>query len=85
MRCAAEQAEDRAARAAGSAHRDPHRGRRGTCPNRRAELHDIVAHSVSVSVMVLQVGAVRHRLPQSLAEDKDALSDVEKAGRGALD
>jgi signal transduction histidine kinase len=46
------------------------------------ELHDIVAHSVSV--MVLQVGAVRHRLPQSLAEDKDALSDVENAGRSAL-
>jgi signal transduction histidine kinase len=35
-------------------------------------------------VMVLQVGAVRHRLPQSLTEDKDALTDVEKAGRAAL-
>jgi signal transduction histidine kinase len=46
------------------------------------ELHDVVAHAVSV--MVLQVGAVRHRLPQSLAEDKDALTDVEKAGRAAL-
>ena len=46
------------------------------------ELHDVVAHSVSV--MVLQVGAVRHRLPQSLSEDREALQDVEKAGRGAL-
>jgi signal transduction histidine kinase len=46
------------------------------------ELHDIVAHAVSV--MVLQVGAVRHQLPDSLAEDKDALTDVERAGRRAL-
>ena len=35
------------------------------------ELHDIVAHAVSV--MVLQVGAVRHKLPDSLTEDGDAL------------
>ncbi len=35
------------------------------------ELHDIVAHAVSV--MVLQVGAVRHKLPDALAEDRDAL------------
>jgi signal transduction histidine kinase len=46
------------------------------------ELHDVVAHAVSV--MVLQVGAVRHRLPEELAEDKDALTDVEQAGRAAL-
>jgi signal transduction histidine kinase len=46
------------------------------------ELHDIVAHAVSV--MVLQVGAVRHKLPAELADDKDALGDVERAGRGAL-
>ena len=46
------------------------------------ELHDIVAHSVSV--MVLQVGAVRHKLPAELAADKDALGDVERAGRSAL-
>src|SRR5919106_817449 len=46
------------------------------------ELHDIVAHAVSV--MVLQVGAVRHKLPQELAEDRDALRDVEQAGRTAL-
>ena len=46
------------------------------------ELHDIVAHAVSV--MVLQVGAVRHKLPDGLAEDRDALKDVERAGRTAL-
>jgi signal transduction histidine kinase len=46
------------------------------------ELHDIVAHAVSV--MVLQVGAVRHRLPQRLAAERDVLSGVEQAGRAAL-
>ena len=46
------------------------------------ELHDIVAHAVSV--MVLQVGAVRHRLPEELDEDRDALNGVERAGRTAL-
>jgi signal transduction histidine kinase len=46
------------------------------------ELHDIVAHAVSV--MVLQVGAVRHKLPQTLEEDRDALRGVEQAGRTAL-
>jgi len=34
--------------------------------------------------MVLQVGAVRHKLPQTLEEDKDALRGVERAGRSAL-
>ena len=46
------------------------------------ELHDIVAHAVSV--MVLQVGAVRHKLPEALGEDRDALKGVERAGRTAL-
>jgi len=46
------------------------------------ELHDIVAHSVSV--MVLQVGAVRHSLPDEFAEDSDALEGVERTGRTAL-
>jgi signal transduction histidine kinase len=46
------------------------------------ELHDIVAHSVSV--MVLQVGAVRHKLPQTMAIDKEALKGVEETGRSAL-
>ncbi len=46
------------------------------------ELHDIVAHAVSV--MVLQVGAVRHKLPEELADESDALRGVEGAGRTAL-
>jgi signal transduction histidine kinase len=46
------------------------------------ELHDVVAHAVSV--MVLQVGAVRHRMPASSAEDRNALANVEAAGRTAL-
>ena len=46
------------------------------------ELHDIVAHAMSV--MVLQVGAVRHKLPQVLEEDREALGRVERAGRTAL-
>jgi signal transduction histidine kinase len=46
------------------------------------ELHDIVAHAMSV--MVLQVGAVRHKLPPTLGENRDALGRVEQAGRTAL-
>ena len=46
------------------------------------ELHDIVAHAVSV--MVLQVGAVRHNLPDGRDEDGEALKGVERAGRTAL-
>jgi signal transduction histidine kinase len=46
------------------------------------ELHDIVAHALSV--MVLQVGAVRHKLPDTLGEDREALEDVERTGRTAL-
>jgi signal transduction histidine kinase len=46
------------------------------------ELHDIVAHAMSV--IVLQVGAVRHKLPSALDEDREALGRVEHAGRTAL-
>ena len=46
------------------------------------ELHDTIAHAVSV--MVLQVGAVRHKLPEAHAEHKSALRDVEQTGRTAL-
>jgi len=46
------------------------------------ELHDVVAHAVSV--MVLQVGAVRHRMTDEAREDREALQHVEQAGRIAL-
>ena len=46
------------------------------------ELHDVVAHAVSV--MVLQVGAIRHNLPPEQADDRDALEGVERTGRTAL-
>jgi signal transduction histidine kinase len=46
------------------------------------ELHDIVAHAVSV--MVLQVGAVRHKLPDAPPETRGALKGVEQTGRAAL-
>jgi signal transduction histidine kinase len=46
------------------------------------ELHDTIAHAVSV--MVLQAGVVRHKLPDAHAEHKDALRAVEQAGRTAL-
>ena len=78
----AEEAEERAA----VAEREREAAARIAVAEERAriarELHDIVAHSVSV--MVLQVGAVRHKLPDALADDKDALRGVEQVGRGAL-
>jgi signal transduction histidine kinase len=46
------------------------------------ELHDVVAHSVSV--MVLQVGAVRHRMTRESDEERQTLENVELAGRAAL-
>jgi signal transduction histidine kinase len=79
---AAEAAEERAAQA----ERERESAARVAVAEERAritrELHDIVAHSVSV--MVLQVGAVRHKLPEALVEHKAALGSVEQAGRGAL-
>lgn len=77
-----EAAEERASRA----ERDRESAARIAVAEERAriarELHDVVAHAVSV--MVLQVGAVRHRMPESDAENRDALSNVEQAGRSAL-
>ena len=85
LRERAEQAEAAEVRAAQAEHeRDT--ARRIAVAEERAriarELHDIVAHAVSV--MVLQVGAVRHKLPDELDEDRDALTGVERTGRTAL-
>ena len=78
----AEAAEERAIRA----EREREAAARVAVAEERAriarELHDIVAHAVSV--MVLQVGAVRHKLPDELAADREALRSVERAGRTAL-
>ena len=78
----AEQAEERAA----AAERERESAARVAVAEERSritrELHDVVAHAVSV--MVLQVGAVRHRLPDSLPEDREALKAVEDTGRSAL-
>lgn len=85
MRERAEQAEAAEVRAA-QAERERDAASRIAVAEERAriarELHDIVAHSVSV--MVLQAGAVRHRLPAALAPDREALQDVEQTGRRAL-
>lgn len=46
------------------------------------ELHDLVAHSVSV--MVVQAGAERHALADGPASTRETLSSIEQAGRQAL-
>jgi signal transduction histidine kinase len=46
------------------------------------ELHDVVAHAVSV--IVLQVGAVRHRMAQDDEVGRETLNNAEQAGRRAL-
>jgi signal transduction histidine kinase len=46
------------------------------------ELHDLVAHNVSV--MVVQAGAERHALPQEQASTREVLASIEQAGRQAL-
>jgi signal transduction histidine kinase len=77
----AEAAEERAQRA----ERERESAARVAVAEERArmarELHDVVAHAVSV--MVLQVGAVRHRLPAG-SEEGETLQNVERAGRSAL-
>ncbi len=77
-----EAAQERAARA----ERDRESAARLAAAEERSriarELHDVVAHAVSV--MVLQVGAVRHGMPETQAEHRQALENVERAGRNAL-
>jgi len=46
------------------------------------ELHDMVAHSVTV--MVIQAGAVRRRLDAGLGVDPQVLRGIEEAGREAV-
>jgi signal transduction histidine kinase len=46
------------------------------------ELHDLVAHNVSV--MVIQAGAERHALPEDQASTRETLGSIEQAGRQAL-
>jgi signal transduction histidine kinase len=46
------------------------------------ELHDLVAHNVSV--MVVQAGVERHSLPEDQAATRETLSSIEQAGRQAL-
>jgi signal transduction histidine kinase len=46
------------------------------------ELHDLVAHNVSV--MVVQAGAERHALGPEQASTREALASIEQAGRQAL-
>jgi signal transduction histidine kinase len=85
MRERAEQAEAAEVRAA-QAEREREAAARIAVAEERAriarELHDIVAHAVSV--MVLQVGAVRHKLADTRPEDGEALKGVEQTGRTAL-
>ncbi|HWH99510.1 MAG TPA: sensor histidine kinase [Propionibacteriaceae bacterium] len=81
----AEQAEAAKERAA-QAERERETAARLAVAEERAriarELHDVVAHAVSV--MVLQAGAVRHGHPDVRAADRDALKTVEQVGRTAL-
>jgi signal transduction histidine kinase len=46
------------------------------------ELHDIIAHSVSV--MTVMTGAVRRRLTPAQTQERDSLLAVERTGREAL-
>ena len=78
----ASEAEERA----GRAERERETAARLAVAEERAriarEMHDVVAHAISM--IVLQVGAVRHILPSELAEEQEALRRAEDSGRAAL-
>lgn len=78
----AEDAATRAVRA--EVHREEHARRAVQVERERIarELHDTVAHAVSL--MVLQSGAVRSRLPEDLTAERDALALTEDTGREAI-
>jgi signal transduction histidine kinase len=46
------------------------------------ELHDVIAHSVSV--MVIQAGAARHTLDPAVTDVRESLQSIETTGRQAL-
>jgi signal transduction histidine kinase len=73
---------DRAARA--ELQREEHAGRalRRERDRIAREMHDTVAHAVSV--MVLQAGAVRSRLPDEFASERAALDQCEETGRRSI-
>ena len=78
----ADAAEQRAARIA----REREEATRTAITDERAriarELHDVLGHSVSV--MTIQASAVRRRLAEDQAQERDALLSVEETGREAL-
>ena len=78
----AEAAERRAARAEHEREAAVRAAAAGERARIARELHDTIAHAVSV--MVLQTGAVRHKLPETLQEHKHTLREVEQVGRTAL-
>jgi signal transduction histidine kinase len=85
LRLQVRRAEDAATRAVrAEVHREEHARRAVQVERERIarELHDTVAHAVSL--MVLQSGAVRSRLPHDLVAERDALTLTEDTGREAI-
>ena len=78
-------AEAHAARAVSLEHEQELRAQAAVADERARiarELHDLVAHNVSV--MVVQAGAERHALGDEQASTREALASIEQAGRQAL-
>ena len=75
--------EDRAARLEREQVEQAHRAVADERARIARELHDVVAHNVSV--MVVQAGAARRMTERDPARARDALTSVEAVGRQALD